>query len=74
MPRTYSSQIYGLSERNEAFPTELTQWSVVGPGGHRAVYGDQHYVADRQVLRDEPEGRIERRTITIIYGEWVPDA
>lgn len=53
-------------------PTSADQFSVVDRDGVRHVYGDQSWVAYGQVLVDaHPGGRVQRRTVTITYGEWV---
>lgn len=51
-------------------PTEAVQFCVL-VAGKRQVYGDQQWVRDGRAVRDVyPEGRTQRRTITITYGEW----
>ena len=53
-------------------PHTATQFCVV-ENGRRHVYGDQSWVAHGDVLRQEhPDGHIERREITLTYGEWMP--
>jgi hypothetical protein len=51
-------------------PTGGVQYAVLDKGEHH-VYGDQGWIADADVIADEhPNGRIQRRTVTITYGPW----
>lgn len=52
------------------------QYAVVDPDGSDHPYGDQSWVMGGGPIRDggHPEGRIQRRTVTVTYGEWeAPD-
>lgn len=51
-------------------PEMAVQYCVVGEDGFRHVYGDQQWIADGRVLRYHPDGQIQRRVITITYGDW----
>jgi len=52
-------------------PTAAVQFCVVDEHGERHVYGDQSWIAGGRAVREaHPGGRVERRTVTITYGEW----
>lgn len=54
-------------------PTEAVQYCIVGANGRRYVYGDQEWVASGAAIEDShPGGHVEKRTISITYGEWSP--
>lgn len=54
-------------------PHTATQFCVVDSLGIRYIYGDQSWVAHGDALRHQhPDGHIERREITLTYGEWMP--
>ena len=66
--------ITGLTDDDQRTqdPTTGAQFAVLDPDGERTAYGDQRYVAYGECLQDgHPDGKIQRRTITITYGEWV---
>lgn len=54
------------------YPAVGVQYCVVDDDGGRHVYGDQMWVPSGACIRDGsfPGGRIERREVTISYGEW----
>jgi hypothetical protein len=53
-------------------PNSGVQFAVLDPDGTHHAYGDQSWVAYGQAIRCgmHPDGRIQRRTVTITYGEW----
>lgn len=52
-------------------PTTALQYGVLDRGEHH-VYGDQSWVAYGNAQREEhPDGKTQRRRITITYGPWV---
>lgn len=70
---TYSAHLTGLTGERIDDPTWAVQFAVVDPDGTRTAYGDQSWVAASGPVRDgsHPGGRIQSRTVTITYGEWV---
>lgn len=67
----HSLSIIGLAD-DPADPTDAVQFAVQDPNGQRFIDGDQRWIAYGQCIRDgsHPNGRIQRRAITITYGEW----
>ena len=69
---TYSIHVTGVSDQRDDDTTEGVQFCVLDPDGSRHVYGDQSWVAYGGAVRDShPRGRVQRRSVTITYGEWV---
>lgn len=52
-------------------PTWAYQYAVLDRGVYRA-YGDQEWVAYGRAQREQhPDGKTQRRRVTITYGPWV---
>jgi len=66
----HSVDIVGLTDEDPAEWTNAVQYSVAMPDGRHLVYGDQRWVASGRALADHRDGWVERRTVTITYGEW----
>lgn len=65
----HSLQIDALTDQIDD-PTDAMQYCVLDKG-ERHVYGDQSWVRWGGAVRDShPDGRVQRRRITITYGEW----
>jgi hypothetical protein len=68
---SYRLDFYGLTDQRDGEPTQAVQFAVVDRGGERYQYGDQSWVYSGQAIEDShPGGKIQRRTVTIVYGEW----
>lgn len=66
---------YSVEVDDAGEPQSGVQYGVLGKDGKHYLYGDQGWVASGQAIEDaHPGGRIQRRTFTITYGEWTPDA
>lgn len=65
----HSLDLAGLTD-DTTEPTSAMQYAVSTPTG-RVVFGDQEWVRSGQALAELPDGaKVQRRTITISYGEW----
>lgn len=68
IPR-YSLELTARTDQRED-PTHAVQYAVLDRGEHH-TYGDQSWVAYGRALTDaHPHGRVQRRTVTITYGQW----
>lgn len=66
----HSLHVAALTDQDDD-PTDAVQYAVLDRGQHH-TYGDQEWVASGQALHDAHQnGRVQRRTVTITYGEWV---
>jgi hypothetical protein len=71
VPRTGAHLIALTDDPDTGSPDEAVQFAVLDPDGSRHVYGDQTWVASGVVLDAmHPAGRVQRRDVTISYGEW----
>lgn len=73
-----SLDVTGRTEDDTSdYPTSGVQHAVRDPDGSHHLYGDQSWVFGGGPISDgsHPDGRIQARTVTIIYGEWadLPD-
>ena len=71
-PIGHSLDLVGMVEDGStAKPTSATQYAVLTPSEGRLLFGDQEWVRSGKALADFPAGSvIQRRTITIAYGDW----
>lgn len=71
VPRTATDLIALTDDPDTGSPDEAVQFVVLDPDGSRHVYGDQTWVANGVVLEAmHPDGRVQRRDVTISYGKW----
>ncbi len=66
-------EISALTEELLDEPNEGEQFRIVKPDGSGHIFGDQEWVRSGEALGLCPEGSmIQRRTVTIVYGDWEP--
>lgn len=70
----HSVDISALTDDDPSEPGSAVQYAIVYLSGRREINGDQQWVADGRGLRwhngSGLDVRVERRTVTITYGEW----